>query len=93
MSRPTPSFPRIGIGAWGALHSIAALILVWFGRYDRFEATMKALIALMVLTLLASVVLVGPDLAQGSPRAPDSRGFPPGSATTFSASWAGSAAA
>ena len=57
-------FPSIGIGPWGTLHSIAALILVWFGRYDRFEATMKALIALMVLTLLASVVLVGPDLAR-----------------------------
>jgi Mn2+/Fe2+ NRAMP family transporter len=56
--------PSIGIGIWGVLHSIAALILVWFGRYDRFEATMKALIALMVLTLLASVVLVGPDLAR-----------------------------
>ncbi len=72
--------PSIGIGIWGVLHSIAALILVWFGRYDRFEATMKALIALMVLTLLASVVLVGPDLARVL------RGLlipklPPGSAT------------
>jgi len=56
--------PSIGIGTWGVLHSIAALVLVWFGRYDRFETTMKALIALMVLTLLASVVLVGPDLAR-----------------------------
>jgi Mn2+/Fe2+ NRAMP family transporter len=56
--------PGIGIGAWGAIHSIAALVLVWFGRYDRFESTMKGLIALMVLTLLASVVLVGPDLTR-----------------------------
>jgi len=57
-------FPGVGIGVWGAVHSIAALVLVWFGRYDRFETTMKGLIALMVLTLLASVVLVGPDLAR-----------------------------
>ena len=56
--------PGIGIGPWGVLHSVAALILVWFGRYHRFETTMKALIALMVLTLLASVILVGPDLAR-----------------------------
>ncbi|RLB37062.1 MAG: iron transporter [Deltaproteobacteria bacterium] len=56
--------PDIGIGTWGAIHSIAALVLVWFGRYDRFESTMKGLIALMVLTLLASVILVGPDLAR-----------------------------
>ncbi len=74
--------PAIGIGTWGALHSIAALALVWFGRYDRFEATMKALIALMVLTLLASAVLVGPDLVRVLrglliPR------LPPGSATTI----------
>ena len=57
-------FPGIGIDAWGVIHSIAALILVWFGRYDRFEATMKGLIALMVLTLLASVILIGPDLGR-----------------------------
>ena len=56
--------PGIGIGPWGVVHSVAALILVWFGRYDRFETTMKALVALMVLTLLASVILVGPDLAR-----------------------------
>lgn len=56
--------PGVSIAVWGAVHSIAALILVWFGRYERFESTMKGLIALMVLTLLASVVLVGPDLAQ-----------------------------
>ena len=73
--------PQVSIGVWGAIHSIAALVLVWFGRYDRFEATMKALIGLMVLTLLASVVLVGPDFARVLrgllvPR------LPPGSATT-----------
>jgi len=56
--------PQIGIGPWGALHSVAALVLVWFGRYSSFETTMKGLIALMVLTLLASVILVGPELAR-----------------------------
>ncbi|MEE4273418.1 MAG: Nramp family divalent metal transporter [Thermoanaerobaculales bacterium] len=56
--------PQVPIAVWGALHSLAALALVWFGRYDRFESTMKALIGLMVVTLLASVVLVGPDLVE-----------------------------
>ena len=56
--------PTVPIGAWGVIHSAAALILVWFGSYQRFETVMKALIALMVLTLLASVVLVGPDLTR-----------------------------
>ncbi|HSL17188.1 MAG TPA: Nramp family divalent metal transporter [Methylomirabilota bacterium] len=54
--------PGVGIAAWGALHSLAALALVLFGSYHRFEAAMKALVGLMVVTLLASVVLVGPDL-------------------------------
>jgi Mn2+/Fe2+ NRAMP family transporter len=54
----------VSIPTWGLVHSAAALILVWFGNYQRFEQVMKALIALMVVTLVASVVLVGPDLAQ-----------------------------
>ena len=56
--------PQIPIAAWGALHSLAALALIWLGRYERFESTMKVLIGLMVVTLLASVVLVGPDLVE-----------------------------
>jgi Mn2+/Fe2+ NRAMP family transporter len=56
--------PSVSIGAWGIIHSIAALALVWFGSYQRFETVMKALIALMVVTLLASVVLVGPELSR-----------------------------
>jgi Mn2+/Fe2+ NRAMP family transporter len=56
--------PSVSIAWWGAIHSIAAAILVWFGSYERFETVMKALIGLMVLTLLASVVLVGPDLVR-----------------------------
>ncbi len=55
--------PGLPIGVWGALHSLAALALVTIGGYRRFESAMKGLIALMALTLLASVVLVGPDLA------------------------------
>jgi Mn2+/Fe2+ NRAMP family transporter len=54
--------PGIGIDVWGALHSFAALGLVIVGRYQRFEAVMKTLIAVMVVTLLASVALIGPDL-------------------------------
>ena len=74
--------PTISIGVWGALHSIAALILVWFGSYQRFETVMKGLIALMVLTLMASVILVGPDLVRvfRGLFVPD---LPSGSATTI----------
>lgn len=55
--------PGLPIGVWGALHSLAALALVTLGGYQRFESAMKGLVVLMALTLLASVVLVGPDLA------------------------------
>jgi Mn2+/Fe2+ NRAMP family transporter len=41
---------------------LASLTLVAFGRYAFFETVMKALIGLMTLTLLMSVVMVGPDV-------------------------------
>lgn len=55
-------WPSISITAWGVMHSLAALGLVVLGRYAFFESIMKVLIGLMTVTLLISVVLVGPDL-------------------------------
>lgn len=55
--------PALPIPVAAILHALAALLLVWFGRYALFESTMKGLIAVMVVTLLASVTLLGPDLA------------------------------
>lgn len=54
--------PALPIAAGAVLHALAALGLVWFGRYALFESTMKVLIALMVITLLGSVALLAPDL-------------------------------
>jgi Mn2+/Fe2+ NRAMP family transporter len=54
--------PGVGVRGWGMAHSLAALVLVLVGRYHVFERTMKVLIAVMVATLAASVVLIGPDL-------------------------------
>lgn len=56
-------WPLLSIRAWAIVHSLAALVLVAVGRYAVFENVMKALIGLMTLTLLASVAMVGPDLA------------------------------
>jgi Mn2+/Fe2+ NRAMP family transporter len=56
--------PGLGIATWGAVHSVAALGLVWFGRYRIFENVMKALVGMMTLTLLASVALVAPDMGE-----------------------------
>lgn len=55
--------PAIPIAHAAVLHAFAALVLVWFGRYDFFERTMKVFVALMVITLVGSVALLGPDLA------------------------------
>jgi Mn2+/Fe2+ NRAMP family transporter len=55
--------PALPIGAWATIHSLAALSLVLMGRYRLFERIMKALIGVMVVTLVASAVLVAPDLA------------------------------
>lgn len=54
--------PALPIATAAVLHALAALALVWFGRYALFESTMKVLIALMVITLLGSVALLAPDL-------------------------------
>jgi Mn2+/Fe2+ NRAMP family transporter len=55
-------WPVFSIRTWAIIHSLAALALVAVGRYAVFESVMKALIGLMTLTLLVSVVMVGPDL-------------------------------
>ena len=55
-------WPVFSITSWGVIHSLMALGLVAMGRYAVFETVMKVLVGLMTLTLLVSVVLVGPDL-------------------------------
>jgi len=55
-------WPVFSIRTWAIIHSLAALALVAIGRYAVFETVMKVLIALMTLTLLVSVAMVGPDL-------------------------------
>jgi Mn2+/Fe2+ NRAMP family transporter len=56
-------WPVLSIKTWAIVHSLGALVLVAVGRYAIFENVMKALIGLMTVTLLVSVVMVGPDLA------------------------------
>ena len=50
--------PALSIRQWGMVHSLAALALVAAGRYGLFERLMKGLVGLMVLTLVASVLVV-----------------------------------
>jgi Mn2+/Fe2+ NRAMP family transporter len=55
-------WPVLGIRRWAILHSLAALVLVAAGRYAFFERLMKAMVGLMMLTLLVSLAMVGPDI-------------------------------
>lgn len=71
--------PQLSVGAWGAVHSIAALALVWAGRYNLFERMMKFFIALMFVTVVVSAILARPDLSLLSegllhPRVPEDSG-------------------
>jgi Mn2+/Fe2+ NRAMP family transporter len=55
---PTAVMPRVPLPVWGALHAVAALILVWFGRYDRFLAVIKWFVGLKFGAVIGSVLLI-----------------------------------
>jgi len=46
---------------WGVVHSALGLALVRTGGFRAFEAVMSALAGLMVVTVLATVILISPD--------------------------------
>ena len=46
---------------WGIAHSLAGLVLVWWGGYKVFEKMMAACIAVMFVGVLLTAVLIGPD--------------------------------
>ncbi len=48
-------FPQLSVNSWAALHSLAALIMVWRGHYALLEKVMKALIAMMFLVVMAAL--------------------------------------
>ena len=55
-------FPGLSVGAWGAIHAIVALVIVWIGRYQMLEAAMKFFIGLMFITVLYCAIRVLPDM-------------------------------
>jgi Mn2+/Fe2+ NRAMP family transporter len=61
---------------WGVAHSVAGALLVWRGGFRVFERVMSALVAVMVVSVLATAILLRPDwgaLAAGLlvPRLPE----------------------
>ncbi len=53
--------PGVSVAAWGVMHSLVALVLVFLGRYALFEGLMKGFIVLMFTTVLLCAVLIEPD--------------------------------
>lgn len=53
--------PFLSIKTWGIIHSLAAVVLVYAGRYQLVETMMKIFIAMMFIVVVASAILSGPD--------------------------------
>jgi hypothetical protein len=41
-----------------SLHAVVALLMVWFGRYERFLAVIKWFVGLKFAAIMGSVVLI-----------------------------------
>lgn len=55
---PAAVFPSVPLWAWGVLHALAALVMVYFGRYRRFLAVIKWFIGLKFGAIVATVLLI-----------------------------------
>lgn len=55
-------FPQLPVWAWAIIHSVAAATMVLVGKFEFFENLMKALVGVMVLTVLMCAVLIKPHL-------------------------------
>jgi len=53
-------FPTLPVPVWGALHAAIAAALVAANRYARFQRVMKALVAVMALSVLGCALLTRP---------------------------------
>jgi Mn2+/Fe2+ NRAMP family transporter len=57
-------FPHLSVPAWGIIHSVVAAALVLVGRFEFFANLMKALVGIMVLTVLLCAILIKPNLGE-----------------------------
>jgi len=49
---------------WGIVHSLAGLLLVWFGGFRVFQYAMSFFIVVMVIAVPLTVAMVAPDFSQ-----------------------------
>jgi len=55
---PAAILPSVPLAMWGFLHAVAAFVLVWFGRYERFLAVIKWFVGLKFGAVIGSVLLI-----------------------------------
>lgn len=69
---PAAVMPGLSTTAWGGMHAVAALVLVYVGRYQTVLRVAKWLVAIMLVSLLTSVLLIlvrsGADWSMLQPR-------------------------
>jgi Mn2+/Fe2+ NRAMP family transporter len=53
--------PETSKRLWGVAHSLAGLLLVWWGSFRLFELLMTALVAVMFASVVLTAVLIRPD--------------------------------
>jgi Mn2+/Fe2+ NRAMP family transporter len=55
---PAAIMPSVPLAVWGFIHAVAAVTMVWFGRYERFLSVIKWFVGLKFVAIIASVVLI-----------------------------------
>ena len=55
---PTAILPSVPLPVWGVVHALAALAMVWIGRYERFLAIIKWFVGLKFGAIIASALLI-----------------------------------
>lgn len=60
----TSLFPALPVPIWGAIHAVAAAILVAVNRYARFQRVMKGLVGLMAVSVLVCAIATRPSLSE-----------------------------
>ncbi len=55
---PAAIVPGVPLPVWGVVHALAALAMVWMGRYERFLAIIKWFVGLKFGAIIASALLI-----------------------------------
>ena len=55
---PAAVIPSVPLPVWGFVHAVAAFVMVYFGRYERFLGVMKWFIGLKFAAVIASTLLI-----------------------------------